>query len=415
MKDRLYDLAYAFKESRLWQKLWDSQAFAVQHDDGSIGYCCVMGRGGMHVALAVYPGLAGLHSLQAMSVGDEETERDVREVGLRQDCVMLSFVNKEQLLPYEHQEITDYLARRGKKARGARAFAQFERFVPGRVPWDVHDTKDLEYMAQALQAALEVSRRLEDSTPEALGLYEGILIKRDIPLLVPENGGYAWRTTGLPTFKPPTYPGMDMPQDDLLYARLTRAKKTKLTWALQTMFSPRAYEDEESDRAPTGRPVKAPAFPMLLLIVSHDDGMILNILMSPQPEDYPREFARQLADLIQQHGRPKGMLVMDDRTQALLDNFCKRIQIPLTRRENIDVLEDGVEIFLQHFEQDWGEDDIDAADPGMAGVLQAYEHALRSECTDIELAKMVRSLPDERIPDVVQEIIRKVARERGLI
>ena len=36
--DSLYDLAFQYKETRLWKKLWDSELFAVKLDDGSIGY-----------------------------------------------------------------------------------------------------------------------------------------------------------------------------------------------------------------------------------------------------------------------------------------------------------------------------------------------------------------------------------------
>ena len=57
-EDRLYDLAFAFKNTKLWEKLSDLDLFAVRLPGGEIGYCCVMGQMGDHLdsrAIGVWP------------------------------------------------------------------------------------------------------------------------------------------------------------------------------------------------------------------------------------------------------------------------------------------------------------------------------------------------------------------------
>ena len=60
--DQLYDLALAFRKTKLWKRLYDSELFAVSLSNGQTGYCCVMGYLGEHTALAVYIGEQGLDS-----------------------------------------------------------------------------------------------------------------------------------------------------------------------------------------------------------------------------------------------------------------------------------------------------------------------------------------------------------------
>ena len=94
----LYDLALAFKKVKLWQKLMDSQLFAVRHSDGTTGYCCVMGMLGEHCALAVYPGEAGLNSCRKMFIDDPDLDVfDKHELNFSQDCVMVSYQLKGAL------------------------------------------------------------------------------------------------------------------------------------------------------------------------------------------------------------------------------------------------------------------------------------------------------------------------------
>ena len=50
--DRLYDLAFKFRESKLWNYVYEDELFAVKLSDERTAYCSIMGSSGQHVALA---------------------------------------------------------------------------------------------------------------------------------------------------------------------------------------------------------------------------------------------------------------------------------------------------------------------------------------------------------------------------
>jgi len=58
-REQLLEAAFAYKQTRLWKKLMDSELFAVALPDGEIGYCCVMGMIAEHIALSLYVGSGG--------------------------------------------------------------------------------------------------------------------------------------------------------------------------------------------------------------------------------------------------------------------------------------------------------------------------------------------------------------------
>ena len=57
--DRMYELAFQYKKTKLWKKLYDSEIFALKLSDGEIGYCCVMGMAGQVNAISLYVGEKG--------------------------------------------------------------------------------------------------------------------------------------------------------------------------------------------------------------------------------------------------------------------------------------------------------------------------------------------------------------------
>ena len=192
MDNELYFLAFAFKKARLWKKLRDSQLFAVKHSDGSLGYCCVMGRAGKHLALAVYPGQEGLRAYRMMSISwDGLKPYEMKEKALLQDCVRVSFQNKSELRQEEQEALAAYCADRGVVLRGQKACPQFERFRPLYHPWFLDELGDILHMKEALMAALEVSRCLEAGDADELGFSDGPPYERDIPLLTMEKKRYA--------------------------------------------------------------------------------------------------------------------------------------------------------------------------------------------------------------------------------
>lgn len=413
----LYDLAFAFKKAKLWKKLWDSQLFAVSHTDGSIGYCCVMGRAGEHLALAVYPGPEGMHSYRLMSRAREDmTPLEFKETALSQDCVMVSFQNKADLLEEEREALAAYCAERGISLRGQKACPQFERFRPMRHPWFLEDRKDILRLKEALKAALEVSRRLETMDAPSLGFTEGPPYGREIPLLTAQKQQTTWRSLPLPPPLDIVYPSIDI-RDDITLARLKKVKQGKDEWAAGMFMHEEAVTEETTpDGRMVKRPKKAPVFPYLLMMMDNRTGMILGLPMAPEPEEYPKEFGQAVVDLILKQGRPARILVQDDRTQALLRHLCPQIGIQLVRQKSIIKLEEAMSDFSEKFGRDKASDTVG---PGAEDQLRQLMEALEklpslAELPDAILENLLEMLPLGMLSGKLADRVRTEAKRRGI-
>lgn len=167
--DRLYDLAVAFRKTRLWDELCDSQLFAVRQADGGIDYCCVMGLLGEHLALAVYPGAEGFAGYQLLAEGPvARNPYEDKENAFMQDCLMCSFATRDELSPKELEEAREYAKKKGISFRGKYAFPRFQRFRPRRFPWYLDDPAEQDRLAECLEACLEVAGKLRSRTPGSL-------------------------------------------------------------------------------------------------------------------------------------------------------------------------------------------------------------------------------------------------------
>ena len=66
----LFDLAYAFRNSKIWKTVFEEELFAVSLPDRRIGSCYMMGRNGEHMALAVHIGREGFSSYRKLKDRD---------------------------------------------------------------------------------------------------------------------------------------------------------------------------------------------------------------------------------------------------------------------------------------------------------------------------------------------------------
>ena len=412
--DRLFDLALNYKKTKLWKKLWDSQMFAVRFSDGGIGYCVVMGMLGEMNAIAVYPGQSGLDSIRA--IHDETPEDDVLAQAEHmhcQDCLMLSFNAKADLLPDDIEDITDYCKRKGVALRGKNAFPQFERFRPGYAPWYMEDEKDFQYMAEGLEAALEVSCRLteEMKTPEMLGIFEGAPYNREIPLLVREEDGYRWLSHIVPPRAEVQWPPIRV-EDDLSVARLSKVPQ-KGEWAVKLFrhIDPLSSEADDGDgMISIDDLTSAPFFPWTMIIVNAKTGYVLTAELANDPEDYTRTFAQTLVNTAGRAGLPKKIIVLDDRTAQALSAFCQRYGIALERKKRCKALTDALDDMVAHF----GAMDEEDMDFSMDDILQALrDPELIRAMPDEALIQILALVPDGALPDDIMQALNREAERRG--
>ena len=347
----LYQLAVEFRKTKLWERLYDSELFAVGMPNGEVGYISVMGMLGEHLALAVYVGEQGLCSYRLLS-GINEHMRDAERIErmMSQDCVMCSFEPKAELRPRDLQEIKEY----GLTFHGKNAYPLLERFRPCCSPWYLEGAQDEEYLHLGLLAGLEAARRLNGAdiqqdffhTPdpgaakESLGFQEGAPYGRDIPLLTPQaDGTFLWSRIALPASVEPTYPSPIL-TDDLALRKLSKQPKSGI-WECGVMMhqEPIALGKTDADGNAT-EPESAPYFPLVLLIVDHENGMVLHLGFE-EPGAGLDGLLDGFAEGISKTSLPSQVLVRDDRTHALLRSVSEQLGIRLTIVAQLPLLDEA--------------------------------------------------------------------------
>lgn len=425
--NRLYNLAFAFKNSKLWNKLNDDDLFAVRLPDGEIGYCSVMGMAGEHYALAVYPGDAGFQSFHRLYDLDIDSAVDQGEFLAAQNCLMCSFENKELLSDEELKETRAYAASVGKRLCGRNAFPKFWKYRTGRYPWHLETEQDTARMEEALQAALHVDQLLKELgwsfwVPTNQGSQKLPLIHQSdeadsftqLSLFGDDVGGFPpkeerpeptvsqhaldnlapYLTSKLPLLErngeewsvqyiqmPSPYPVWPTPvfSNEILMERLRRAKKTGV-WECGTMYAPTPIQLDDEDQ-------EAPYYPLLLISVKHANGTRIDPLVMSETGDSEKMLADFASSLLEA-GCPRKILFGDDRCYALLADFCQKIGVELDQqsapRYLLEAMEDIADMNT--------EEDMDGSDK------------------IAELTEMLMELPDEGLQQMPPYLLRELNR-----
>ncbi|MBR2699041.1 MAG: hypothetical protein IKE76_10655 [Clostridia bacterium] len=413
--DRLFELAFIYKKTKLWKKLWDTQIFGVRFSDGDIGYCCIMGMMGELNAIAVYLGQSGLYSMRTLH-DDPESKDALASMELMhiQDCLMLSFNNKSLLNARDVEDIAAYCRSNGidYPLRGKNAYPQFERFRPGYERWYLEDAEDQRRMIEALEAVLEVSDRLvrEMKTPEMLGLCEGTFYDREIPLLTKQGDGFRWEAFPLPPHKPVEWPPIVI-DDDLSLARLQKAPR-KGEWAMRLFRFVTPLTTQEEDGLPFDKLTVVPFYPWAMITVEIKTGYVLSTSLCDTPEDYTRFFAQKLTDCVANFGMPGRIVVLDDRTEQAMRSFCDQFGVRLERRKRCKALTEALDDLLGHMLSGEEDDDGDSLEETMEMLRQPDFVAALPD----EFLKMIFSTtkPSD-FPEDVYDIVHKEGIRRGLL
>lgn len=406
--DELYDVALQFRKTKLWRKLFDSQIFAVKHSDGTTGYCCVMGMMDEHLALAVYPGDEGLYSYRLMGADRSElNDFEMQEMALSQNCIMVSFENKSELRQPEVEELKKYCVNHGITLHGKKACPQFQRFRPHYFPWYVRDEIDQVHLKEALEAAIEISGKLEDGTAQGIKFTEGAPYDREIPLLEKKGGAFAWSKMALPEPKKIAYPVPEA-KDDIALAKLAKSKKRGVEWACDVLMHVEPMTDEEGDGDYVEEPKNAPFYPYLMLIVNNTSGMVLNVQMSIDPHDYSEFFVKTILDVALKNGKPSKILVRNERTHALFERLSAQIGSELVMKKHIPSLDDVEERLFEEYV--YGGEDQEDEMAQLMEMLQDPEalHTLPDEfLSQLEMISGMGAFPDDLIENVRRECKRR--------
>ena len=158
--DRMYELAFQYKKTKLWKKLYDTDIFAVRLSDGETGYCCVMGMAGKENAVALYPDTQAFQcyrEILILALTGMPPEAESQDVLLTQNCLQCAFDTKDVLHRDELDEVRAYAKKHGIALRGANAFPQFIKYQPYYHPWYISSEKEQRYICETLEACIAMA------------------------------------------------------------------------------------------------------------------------------------------------------------------------------------------------------------------------------------------------------------------
>lgn len=385
IKDSLFEAAFAYKKTRLWQDMWDDEIFAVKFTDGQIGYCSVMGAAKDLIALAVYMGAEGFESYRKLAMaGTVESELKFQECMMCQDCLQLAFDNKSELLKEEIEEVRRYTREHGIRLAGKASYPQFLKYRPYYIPWPVEDEKEQDRLREAAEAATELARLLTLHTKGEMGFSHFEDDPLTIPLLERDEKGYVLTYTALPPTVAETYLTPQM-VDDFTAAKIRKMKKSG-SWECEVARMPRPVQEKE------GEP---PYFPATVLAADFDTQFIVPVYASHQYDENPDELLALFAEaIITYDSCPAVVAVRDVRTYALLQEFCESMGIDIRIDACLPALDDAELSFLDNFSMQEPED-----------IATAFFEAL-DQMGEVE----------EDLPDIlVRQLIELAQQEPGIL
>lgn len=393
--DKLYQLAFEYKKSKLWNKLSDSQIFAVKHSDGTKGYCCVMGKSGKYNALAIYDDITSIPSYYQNKDEENTAALEIEDV-TRQSCVCLVFSNKAELSQNDLKNVSEYCQKNNIQPRGKNAYPEFKNLKPYSFPWYLDTPKDQTRLLEGIEAALEVSNKLKRKKPHDLKLYEGNFYDRPIPFLEKTDKGYIWSFTNLPPFKPLEYPKGDLNKIPIPI-QLSKAAKLNNDWICHIFLSNEPVKEEGS-----------PFFPFVMLIVDDESETILGAYLSTNPCDYEKEFTKFFTSTIIQVGKPRFIYVSNNRTESFLSKLSAQLGIKLRHEEYNELIDMIIDEF---FNKSSNRDSKELLEE----LIDVFEDPDElAQFRDEDLKMFCNLIGKEIFPHHIEEIIINEIKKRGI-
>lgn len=395
--DKLYQLAFEYKKTKLWRVLWDTEIFAIKLSDGRIGYISIMGFRREHCAFALYIGEEGFDSLrEAVREDGFLSTMEFSENMLRQRCLQCEFCGKDELSEEEREEVKTYTRAHKIKLAGRNAYPIFVKYQPYHCPWHLQTQKEQEDLCEALSAAIEMARLLQNKTPHQLGL---ISVEDDttiIPMLEKQKDGYVLTKTELPEEKPVQFPKPEA-SNDIGVANLKKAKR-KGVWECGLIRFPEPLRVDQEE---------IPVFPLILLAVESATDFLLPVAPAAHYEEEPEKLLNHFIEaLVQQNICPKRIKVRDERTLAFVKAFCERLKIAVSIEEKLPALDNAEDDFWDRFDRSEEEEfnemkmmldrilELDASELNKlpSGLVDQFEKMLETGALPAEIEEKIRQL-----------------------
>jgi hypothetical protein len=320
---KLYAAAAKVKEMAPWEWMMEDEVFGVQNPEtDEIGFVSVMGAGGEHFAIALYPGAGALYDFLTLHNEGEEGIDDgaVAERVLEIPQLQASFEDRDSL----QKEDRDVIKKLNLKFRGANNWPLFRSYAPAMFPWFI-TSSEAGFLTAALNQLIDVAPRVRND--------EGILWGEeddDFLVRVPrkEKGRVVWEDRILRAPEPVEKEVTPARPDTQLLESLKSLPKKGMAFELDLKMMPMPVREKK----------ERPFFPYLLMIVEAQSGLVLSVdTIEPQPslDEMRASLPLRLASAMSQMGViPQVISVRTETIAQLLAPLAEElgIQIKLSPR-----------------------------------------------------------------------------------
>lgn len=318
--DRLFDLAYEFKKTKVWKDLYDTDIIAIRLEDGQYGYISVLGHAKQLSGMNIYIGDDGFSSFRDLYLNHYDEDSDDPECIYMQKCLQVTFDEKDLFSDEEFEEAASY--NRRYKVR-TKYYPHFSKLEPCYEPWSFYDPKEHQIMEQALVCVIALAKELETQSPQAFGIHPLFCDTKDVLLVSVNKEGRIQKHGYIsqPELKIKEYPIIQV--TDSSYLANIRMFPQHGIYETQVIHLPNSVLSED--------PKQAPYFPAALLMVNRSTGNSFPIRLAMHFEKDPESLLNNALEAMENYEcYPKVIRCADRKTYALLCDFAEKMNIKIS-------------------------------------------------------------------------------------
>ncbi|WP_373233531.1 hypothetical protein [Cohnella sp.] len=327
---RLFETAIAFKQLECWEWIGNEDYFVVSDPEtGELGYCVVLGNGGMEFGLNVYMGKESAGYLQKL-LNDDIQDND--EFLRQTKAIVVNFEDRGDL---EKTDL-DLIRRLGYKFRGSKEWPLFRSYEPGLVPWTLHQGQ-VRFLTTALEQTIMYAQRLYLERMGKVPVAEEAYGKRLHRVPTIHEDGVSWKDQWRPFVEDIVEEEPYQYSDELMLKQIQKQMPSgNDVWESDYDFAP-IIIGEKGQRG---------YYPRLCLWVNGKDGMILDAAII-EAVDCRAEYVNQLLKLIRNKNRKPALIrVGSHKAYAALEHAADKLGIKLKLDRRLDALDEAREAII---------------------------------------------------------------------
>lgn len=335
---KLYELAQQVKELAPWKWMFEDEIFGVQDPvSQELGFVSVMGAGGEHLAVALYPDPGALYDFLALhDTADEDGADDPMAMMriLEVPQMQLSFEDSQEL----EKEDKAVIKKLGLKFRGAKSWPLFRSYAPGLLPWFITGA-EARRLVVALEQLLAVAPRCRENEDLLAPDEDGTIFLVRVPH--DEAGQTTWTEQILKVEEPEPAP-IVVPLDDTVLQQARTLAQTTADFELEFIMTPLPTAENSKQR---------PYFPYLLMLADEQSGALLDTQML-QPFPSVLAMYGQVPQLLVERflhfeAIPQSLTVRNELLADLLEPLAEKLGFTLQLADELPAIDEALTAMAQ--------------------------------------------------------------------